>query len=133
MYENTRKAIKDVARSGINGEKAKLADQTMSSILNTQTLIKKNIEAVNKLQQRIQEMGLLGKFGHAVTKYADLLTGGTIRGVIGGLLPRGAGYKVMNALDLEEVLGRNLNIINNAIKSGKEADIQKILNNSLKR
>jgi hypothetical protein len=128
MFENTRKAVKEVARSGISGAEAKLADQTMSSILNTQKLVKNNIEAVNKLKQRIQEMGLLAKFGNDITKYADILTGGSVRGFIGGLLPRGAGYKVMNALDLEEILAKNLDIINQAIKSGKASDIQKILN-----
>jgi hypothetical protein len=44
MYENTRKALKSVARSGIKGDAAKLADEAMSNLYNTQRLIKKNIE-----------------------------------------------------------------------------------------
>ena len=127
LYENTRKALKDLARQGIKGEGAKLADQTMSSLYNTERLIKKNIEAVNKLKQKIDEMGLVEKIGHSITKYTDKLSGGSLRGLIGGLLPRGAGYKVMNALDLEEVLQRNLKIIQDAIKSGNDKDIIKIL------
>jgi hypothetical protein len=62
-----------------------------------------------------------------VTKYADLLTGGSIRGLVGGLLPRGAGYKVMNALDIEAGLEKNLKIIQDAIKAGNDADVVKIL------
>ena len=127
MYENTRKSLKIIARSGIKGDVAKIADKTMSSLYNTQRLIQKNVEAVNKLQQKIQGMGLLEKIGHGLTKYANVLTGGSIRGLIGGLLPRGAGYKVMNALDLEEILQKNLKIIQDAIKSKSDKEIIDIL------
>lgn len=123
MFENTRKNLKDLARSGITGNAAKVADETISSLYNTQALIKKNIEAVNKIQQKINERGLLEKIGNTVAKYGDLLTGGSLRGFVGGLLPRGAGYKVMNALDIEEVLQRNLKIINDAIKSGSDKEL----------
>jgi hypothetical protein len=129
MYENTRKSLKEVARAGIGGEAAKSADAAMSTLYDTQRMVKKNIEAVNKLQQRIRERGLLEKIGHGVAKYGDLLTGGTVRGFIGGLLPRGAGYKIMNALDLEESLAKNLKILQDAIKSNSDKEIEKILKN----
>jgi hypothetical protein len=116
-YENTRKGLKDVARQGIGGSEAKLADSTLSAIYNTEKLVKRNIEAVNKLKQRINERGLLEKAGHFVSKYGDILTGGTIRGLIGGLLPRGAGYKILNALDLEDQLKKNLEIINKSLNA----------------
>lgn len=127
MYENTRKALKDFARQGITGTEAKVADETMSALYNTQTLIKKNIEAVNKLKQKIAERGMLEKIGHTVSKYADIFTGGGLRGFVGGLLPRGAGYKTLNALDLESVLERNLKIIQDAIKSKSDDEIIKLL------
>lgn len=117
MYENTRKGLKDTARQAITGDSAKKADEAMSRILNTQILIRKNVEAVNKHKNRIEERKLLEKVGHGLSKYADILTGGTIRGLVGGLLPRGAGYKTLNALDLEELLQRNLKIINEAGKA----------------
>ncbi|MEI6288343.1 MAG: hypothetical protein WCJ54_06595 [Actinomycetota bacterium] len=59
--------------------------------------------------------------------HGDILTGGTIRGLVGGLLPRGAGYKVMNALDIEKNLSRNLKIIQEAIASGSDKEIINIL------
>lgn len=127
MFENIRKGLKNTARSGIGGEAARKADSVVSTLYNTKRLVAKNVEAVQKLQQRIAERGLLEKAGHAVSKYADILTGGTIRGLVGGLLPRGAGYKVLNALDLEKRLERNLKIIKEASKSGNEADILKLL------
>lgn len=127
LFENTRSQLKQLARQGITGKAAQTADQAMSKLYNTQRLVQKNIEAVNKIQQKINSRGLFEKIGNTVAKYGDLLTGGSIRGLIGGLLPRGAGYKVMNALDIEEVLGRNLKIINDAIKSGSDKEIIDIL------
>lgn len=127
LYENTRSSLKELARSGISGKEAQLADQAMTNLYSTQRLIKQNVEAVNKLKQKISERGLLEKFGYIVSKYSNILTGGTIRGIVGGLLPRGAGYKVMNALDIEEVLGRNLKILQDAIKSGNNKDLEIIL------
>lgn len=127
LFENTRSQLKQLARQGITGKAAQTADQAMSKLYNTQRLVQKNVEAVNKIQQKINGRGLFEKIGNTVAKYGDLLTGGSIRGLVGGLLPRGAGYKVMNALDIEEVLGRNLKIINNAIKSGSDKEIIDIL------
>lgn len=127
MYENTRKGVKEVARQGINGAEAKSADELMSKLLNTQTLIKKNVEAVNKLQSRIKERGLAEKLGYMVAKYADVLTGGTLRGIVGGILPRGAGYKTLNALDLEDLLARNLKVIQDAQKAKTVKEFETII------
>ena len=128
LYENTRKGLKDVARAGLNGAEAKQADKLVSRLINIQELVQKNIEKVNDLTQRIQDRGLLEKIGNNLSKYADILTGGSIRGIIGGLLPRGAGYKVMNALDLEAVLQKNLKIIQEAGKAKSVNEFKSILN-----
>lgn len=127
LYETVRKGLKGKAREGIGGVEAKAADEAISSLYNTKDLVTKNIEAVNKLQQRIAERGLAEKAGYYLTKYADVLTGGTIRGLVGGLLPRGVGYKTLNALDLEERLQKNLEIIKRASEATDEAEITKIL------
>lgn len=127
MYENTRKSLKEIARQGIKGAEAKEADAIMSSLYKTEALVKRNVEAVNKLQQRISERGLIEKVGHAVSKYGDILTGGSLRGFIGGLLPRGAGYKVLNPLDIEKALEKNLQIIQSAIKGKTDDEIVKLL------
>jgi hypothetical protein len=127
LYETIRKGLKGKARDGIGGEAAKAADEAVSSLYNTKTLVQKNIEAVNKLQQKISERGLLEKAGYLATKYADILTGGTIRGLVGGILPRGAGYKTMNALDLEDRLQKNLEVIKKASEATTEVEMEKIL------
>jgi hypothetical protein len=117
-YENTRKGLKETARQGMGPEAQKL-DATLSSMLNTRRLIEKNIEAVNKFQGKIDPRSPLEKVGRFAVKTADTLSGGLVRGVIGGLLPRGVGNKMMNALDLEEKLSRNLKILEDALKNTK--------------
>lgn len=139
LFENTRKGVKEVARQGLKSDVAIKADQAMSSLYNTRTLVKKNVEAVNKLMNKIGERGLLETIGNNVSKYADILTGGSLRGLIGGLLPRGAGYKTLNALDLEALLERNLKIIREAGSAKTTKDFIKKTsqllgeNNSLKK
>lgn len=123
LYENIRSGLKTKAREGLGGSEAAATDKVISSLYNTKALVAKNVERVNQLQQKIADRGLLEKVGHAVTKYADILTGGSLRGFIGGLLPRGAGYKVMNALDLEARLEKNLKLIEKALKSGDDSQI----------
>lgn len=127
MYENTRTALKTLARKGIKGAEAQKADKLMSSMYNTQNLVKRNLEAVNKIQQKIQTRGLAEKIGYNLSKYADVLTGGSLRGFVGGLLPRGAGYKVLNAIDIEKALSKNLDLLKKAIKSGDDKEIAKLL------
>ena len=127
MYENTRKALKNIARSGLKGDAAKSADQAMSNLYSTQRLIKQNVEAVNKLKQKITERGLFEKWAYKLTKFADIVSLGTVRGVVGGILPRGVGYKVMNALDIEQNLQKNLKVIQDAIKSGSNKELEEIL------
>ena len=99
----------------------------MSSLYNTQRLIDKNIEAVNKLQQKIRQRGLLEEVGYNLSKYSDVLSGGTLRGIVGGLLPRGVGYKVLNAIDIEKSLQKNLEIIQKAIKSKSDDELNRLL------
>lgn len=127
LYETIRKGVKNKAREGIGGEAAKAADKTISNLYNTKSLVGKNVDAVNKLQQKIAERGVFEKAGYLVSKYADVLSGGTIRGLVGGILPRGAGYKTMNALDLESRLQNNLKIIEKASKASSDAQMTSIL------
>lgn len=132
-YELTRGKLKDLARSGLSGDAAKSADDTISALYDTQRLIDKSVEGVNKLQQKIRERGLVEKIGHAVTKYADLLTGGSLRGMVAGVMPRGQGYKTLNALDLQDLLQKNLEIIQKAIQTKSDDEIVKIINTMQKR
>lgn len=117
LFEGTRSGLKSVARQGLGGDVAKSADKALSDLYRVQRLINKNMEGVNKITQRIQNRGLLEKLGHGAAKALDVMTGGGIRGIVGGFLPRGVGYKTMNMLDIEAALEKNLQIINKALQS----------------
>lgn len=129
-FENTRSGLKTTAREGLGGAEAKALDGKLSDLYDTQKLIDRNVEAVNKLKQKINERGLIEKAGYLVAKYGDMLTGGSIRGFVGGILPRGAGYKVMNALDVESALRKNLDIVERAFKAKTDGEMLKILQSS---
>lgn len=119
-FENTRSGLKDTARQGMSST-AKQLDSHMSDLYNLKGYTDKMTEAVNKLQNRISNRGLGEKIGHYGAKIADTLTGGTLRGVVSGILPRGVGYKTLNALDLEEALKGNLKMIEKANNQGTDA------------
>ena len=120
-FETTRSGLKSVARTGLGGEEAKNADKVMSSLYDAQKLVDKNIEAVNKLKQKIQERGWVSKGVYGIIKTADTLTGGAIRGATDAVLSRGSGLKTLNALDLEKNLSKNLKLIEKAMKESTEA------------
>ena len=126
--ENTRQGLKNTARQGFENTETKNIDNQLSALYDTQKLIEKNVEAVNKLQQRIQERGLVEKLGHGTFKALDVISGGLIRGVVGGLLPRGVGYKTMNAIDIENALRGNLDILEKSLKTESDEELIKILN-----
>jgi len=110
-YENTRRGLKGVARRGLD-DTAKKFDDTLSSLLNTQRLIKKNVEAVNRLKQKIDHRGLGEKAGRMIFSLVDKATLGTVKGFVHRAMPRGLGYKIKNYIDLENSLARNLKTVN---------------------
>jgi len=124
-FENIRSGVKEVARRGLGGDAAQALDQKLASLFTTQKLIQKQAQRVNDLTQRIKKRGLLEKVGAGTMKTLDALSGGLIRGLVGGVLPRGVGNKLMNALDLEKALRNNLRIIEKAVRLEKAADIAK--------
>jgi len=128
-FENTRSGLKTTARMSIGGKEAQLADQKMSAIFKAKDLTDKMTNKVNDLKQKINERGLLESIGRNAVKFIDTITGGTVRGAVGGLLPRGVGNKVMNALDLEEALRKNLDVIDNALNAKDDGAIIKALKN----
>ena len=126
-FETTRKGLKDVARAGIGGAEAKAADQILSSVYDSKKLIERNVEAVNKLKQRIEERGWISNLTYSLLKAVDTLSMGAIRGATDAVLNRGTGLKTLNAIDLEANLERNLGIIKKAMNASSEKEVQNIL------
>jgi hypothetical protein len=114
--ENTRKGLKQTARE-IYGDKVfNELDDKMSDLINTRELIDKVSENVNKLKQRVTERGLGEKIGRLVFQGIDIVSGGTLKGFVQSFIPRSAGLKIMNALDLEKNLQNNLQKFEKVLK-----------------
>jgi hypothetical protein len=111
-FENTRKGLKTTARTLFGDDTYKLADQELAALIRTRDLINNVAEGVNKLKQRITERGLGERVGRLLFQVADKFTGGGLKGFVQSFVPRGEGLKIMNALDLEKMLQKNLKQIN---------------------
>lgn len=131
-FENTRKGVKETSRDLLGTDEAKLLDQRMSDLIKTNDNVEKMVEKVSDLAKRTENRSLLKRIGGAFANIVDATTGGVVTAFMRRLLiPRGGGVKLLNALDLEEDLAKNLKkFIKEAKKSGlnKEAlETQKIL------
>jgi hypothetical protein len=62
-----------------------------------------------------------------------MATFGMAKGAVLKLLPRGMGYKIKNALDLEESLNRNLKIVNKALAAKSDDELVNTIQSGWKR
>jgi hypothetical protein len=126
--ENTRKGVKSTAREIYGGEAYAQADGELTNLLNTKKLIDDVATKVNSLKQRVVERGFGEKVGRLVFQVADQLTGGGLKGFGQSFISRGQGLKVMNALDLESALQKNLRAIDKALNQKTEKGMIDSLN-----
>lgn len=122
-FENTRKGIKTIVRSKMPDDFAKMLDQRMGDLLNTNRLVKKMEEKVNSLYQRAKKRGVLEKAARRVADLVDVATFGTVSGFISRLLPSNVGLKVMNSIDLENALTKNVNRLEALLKITDDAKL----------
>ncbi len=115
-FENTRAGLKSTARNLFGNDIYEATDKEISNLIRTRDLVKKVEEGVNNLQQKIIERGLFEKLGRNVSSILNKITGGGIKGFVEQMIPRGQGYKTMNALDLEAILEKNLKKIQELIE-----------------
>lgn len=122
--ENTRKGLKDVVRTRSKGTEE--IDKEISDLKSTRDLVTKMEEKVNALEQKTKKRSLGAKIGGAAATTADVLTGGMLRGFVAKLIPRNAGYKTSNSLDLQEELSKNLARVDKLleIKNKKKFDAE---------
>lgn len=116
-FENTRKGIKNVVRSKIPDDVTKMLDERMSEMLNTRRLIIKMEEKVNSLYQRAKKRGILENVARGAADLIDAATFGTVSGFMSRMLPSNVGLKVMNSIDLEKALTKNLRRFDKLIKT----------------
>ena len=126
-YENVRKGVKDTLRNLLPDDKAKLIDKNLSEHINTKELVQKMEEKVNALSQKVSDRGLIEKVGRLTGKTVDVATGGFVKGALTSFIPSNVGKKVMNSLDLEKNLSKNLKLIEKADKLiGNETFVQSL-------
>lgn len=112
--EAIRSGLKDVARSGMD-DTAQALDLKISNLKTLEGYTLKMQEAVQGLTNKIEERGLLEKAGRALGSVADIATGGFARSLFSKfLVPSNVGQKVLNSLDLEARLARNLQLLQKA-------------------
>lgn len=109
MHETTRTALKNTARDMVpDSTVVKSMDEAMSNLYRTEANVAKMKEAVNKLGQRIKKRTVMEKLGRAIFNTIDAATGRLTSGFIQAGFPRGQGLKTLNALELEDLLSKNL-------------------------
>lgn len=116
-FENTRSGLKDTAKELFNDPIYDATDELLSHLIHTRKLVKDMSENVNKLQQKIITKGWGEKVGNLVAKISNVLSLGTLKGAVNFFIPRGEGLKVLNALDLEKVLQKNLQQVQALVSS----------------
>lgn len=121
--ENTRAGVKSTAREIYGGDAYLQADKELSNLIRTRDLVQSVDKKVNQLKQRVTERGFGEEAGRLIFQIADKFTGGGLKGFVQSFIPRGQGLKVMNALDLEKALQKNLKAIDSALNQKTEKGI----------
>lgn len=124
--ENTRSGLKTTARNLFGNEAYKGADEQLTNLIRTRNLVDGVNEGVNKLKQKVNPRTLGEKAGRLLFQATDKLTGGGLKGYIQSFLPRGEGLKIMNSLDLEKGLGKNLKLLRGVLDAPKEDIVTKL-------
>ena len=128
-FENTRKGVKEAVRSQMPDDVAKTLDKSMSDLINTNRLVKKMEERVNALYQKAKKRGVLEQVARKAADIVNVATFGTISGFVSRLLPSNVGLKVLNSIDLEKALSKNLNKLDDLLKI---TDDKKLTNELIK-
>ena len=123
-FENTRKGVKEVARKLYGGKEFEAIDREMTNLIRVRKLSEDVAKKANELKQKVEPRGIGAATGRKIFNTIDTLTGGSISGFIRAAgIPRGAGYKTMNAIDLELKLNKNLKLLKSLEKSLEQKNV----------
>jgi len=131
-FENVRKGMKNTLRQLVPDAKLRTAitetDKQIASMLQTKKLIDKMQKAADKLEQKVRERGFGEAAGRALGRAIDVVTFGGARGLLTSFIPSNVGNKILNSLDLQDALQKNLKILNKANKAKTPEATAKALN-----
>lgn len=120
--ENTRRGLKSTAREAFGNDTFKEIDSAITDTIRTRDLVKDQVEAVNKLTQKIQPRSWGQEVGRWIAAAANTLGMNSPKGFVEYFLGRGTGLKTLNALDLEKQLQKNLINLQKALNATSEKD-----------
>ena len=106
--ENTRKGLKTTARDLFGDETSKAADLEITGLIKMRDLITDIESKANDLKQRIIPRKFGEEVSNKILSAIDTLTNGGLRGIAQWIIPRGKGDKLLNALDMEKALSKNI-------------------------
>jgi hypothetical protein len=127
--ENTRAGVKATGREIFGGKVWGEIDSQISNLMRTKSLVDNVAKEVRKLEQKITKRGFGEEAGRLIFKVADIITGRGLSGFVQSFIPRGQGIKIMNALDLEKALNKNLKKLQEAINAPTESATIKQMEN----
>ena len=127
-YENTRTAVKELARGFMPDDATRQLDRAMSDMYTLKRVTDKMVEKVNTSIQKLHQRGLIERFGGGVVEVIDALSGHLLRGGVSKLIPRGRGEKVLQPFELQELLQKNLKNLDKLL-AGTDEDVIKALKN----
>lgn len=112
--ENTRSGLKEISRSGLGGKEAEALDSKLSDLYDTQRLVEKMKESVNKATQKTAKQGVIPKvIGKAVKggiKVIDTVTGNPLKS-LGKEMGMGVGTSSMSPIEIEQSLSKALRVL----------------------
>ncbi len=106
--ENVRTGLKKEVRDRLPDDTSKALDAQMSNLYTLKQTSEKMAMYAQRLQNKVKERGLMEKLARALGRGVDIATLGTARGFLTSFLPSNIGNKVMNSLDVENALKKNL-------------------------
>jgi hypothetical protein len=117
-FENTRKAVKDAARELLPDDASKAMDASMSDLLELDRSVAQVNEKVNALKNKIKERGLGERIGRLLGQAFDVASFGTGKGfVTKAFFPSGVGEKMLNYLDIQKQLPKNIKMLTAALNA----------------
>lgn len=122
-FENTRKGVKETFRTRLDNPLAKELDLKQSNLINTNNNIAKMVEKVNSLEQKVNQRGVLEALARKTGRAVNQLSFGTIKGFLSANLPSNIGNKVLNSIDLQDQLAKNLKKLDKLTSLTNEEEI----------
>lgn len=111
--ENTRKSLKNVARSGLS-DNVKELDSIYGKTIQLDKSLNAFEKGVNNLQKKAGDRGIIEQLSNKGAKIFNLVTANGARGFMSGLLQSNVGSKTRNFLALEKALADNLKLLQKA-------------------